>query len=899
MQLRIANRRFLIGCSAGLRERTAIFDVSVSGAVTVDAAVEARFRIGALQLCPEEPLFGVTEDDWPDGFVAPPQDGDQQPNQWLGRWVVAVAVAIQRWGRDPVWQGAVLQADPQLLRLAIPWRRDALCNEAVNLAVQLVQRWLQADADAVPPSVRNWFDSGPSALTLSEHFGGRWSAIQSDGLSPYTLRIAQAGAARGVPFDVLPSFVQLGWGTHAERFDMTFTKDTSWIAATLAKNKMKTSRTLAAEYLPVPAFAIVANVGEAEKAADDLGWPVVVKPSNQDQGLGVVAGIRDPETLRRAFGEADKLSPAAVIVEKHVEGDDHRLLVVRGRMLAAAKRTAAEVVGDGARTVAQLVDDVNADPRRGTAQFSRLKVLRLDDTARECLTEQGLETNSVPARGRSVWLRRIANVSVGGTAVDVTAEVHPDNRSLAERAARVVGLDIAGIDLLCPDISRSWREVGGAICEINAQPGLRVHWLVDPDRDLEGEILDIIFKDRSPRIPTAAIAGTNGKTTTALMLQHIWATAGKLTGVCATQVLLIGDEILSTENLSGYPGAKAILNDPGVEAAVFEMPRKGLIYFGHPCDRYDVSALLNVADDHIGADGIETLEQMAELKAEVLERTSNAIVVNADDKLCLAMRSRAETERHILVTSDPMNSAVTEHRNHGGEAVFIDVWDRVRCIVLTRGQDEYLLMPVDDIPAVMNGLLRFNEINAMFAAALAWAQGVEIGTIRQALASFTHSAEQNPGRYNFFDGLPFRLLLDFAHNPDGIREICAVAAALPVTGRRLLCIQTMGNRHVAHAAAVAPVLAETFDGFIVGCDPVEIERGADYSGDDPVAAMLIHTRQRLLDSGISVERLTTEADPVTAIRMALSAAAPGDLVVLLAEPAMALPIIEEFIADLG
>ena len=744
VQLRVERRRFMVGCSAGLNERTAVFDIAVSGAINVDASVEARFRTGVLALCPEEPLFGVTENDWPDGFVMEPPGRAVTEVEWLGRWVVALTVAIQRWGRDPVWQGRVLHADPQSLWLAIPWRREVFCDEAVDLALKLSQSWLQADAEPVPHSVREWLHSGSGRLpsrTLGQHFEGNWASIQSNGLSPYTLRIAQAGAARAMPFDVLPSFVQLGWGTNAERFDMTFTKGTGWIATLLAKNKMKTSRTLAGGYLPVPACSVAANAGEAEKAADDLGWPVVVKPSNQDQGLGVVAGIRDVETLRRAFDEAAKLSPAAVIVEKHIDGDDHRLLVVRGRTIAAVRRTAAGVMGDGVRTVAQLVEHVNADPRRGTAHFSRLKVLRLDDAARECLTEQGLQPDSVPAYGRSVWLRRIANVSTGGTAVDVTAEVHPDNRRLAERAARIVGLDIAGVDLLCPDISRSWREVGGAICEINAQPGLRVHWLVDPDRDLEGEILDIIFEGRSSRIPTAAISGTNGKTTTALMLQHIWAMAGKLTGVCTTQVLLIGNDILSTENLSGYPGARAILNDPGVEAAVFEMPREGLIYFGHPCDRYDVAALLNVADDHIGTDGINTLEQMAQLKAEVLERASQAIVVNADDQLCLAMRSRSGTDRHILVARDPANAAVGEHREHGGEAVFIDVQDGVRCIVLARGSDEYLLMSVDDIPAVLTGLLRFNEANAMFAAALAWAQGVEIGTIRQALASFTNSAE--------------------------------------------------------------------------------------------------------------------------------------------------------------
>ena len=896
VRLWVENRRFLVGCSAGLNERTAVVEVGVDGAIDADTAADATFRAGTLGLCPEEPLFGVAESDWPDVFVMGPRGRGVAELEWLGRWVVALTVAIQRWGRDPVWQGRVLQADSDRLLLAIPWRRDAFCTDALNLALELVQRWLESEA--VADSVRGLSGTGPiiaPTVKLSEHFAGSWPSIQSNGLSPYTMRFIQAGVARNMPVDVLPSFVQLGWGINTERFDMSFTKYTGWIATVLAKNKIKTSRTLAGEFIPVPAFFIVAAADQAEEAADQLGWPVVIKPSNQDQGLGVVAGIRDRETLRRAFEAAASLSPGNVIVEKHIDGDDHRLLVVRGRMLSAARRSAAAVVGDGTCSITQLVELVNADPRRGTGNFSQLKKIVLDDAALECLAEQGLNVDSVPAVGRSVWLRRIANVSAGGTAADVTAVVHPDNRALAERAARVVGLDIAGIDFLCPDISRSWREVGGAICEVNAQPSQGVHWLAEPGRDLEGEILDILFDGRSSRIPTAAITGTNGKTTTAMMLHHIWAVAGKLTGVCTTSTLRIGDEIVSTANLSGQPGARAILNDPAVQAGVFEMPRKGLIYFGHPCDHYDVAALLNVTDDHLGIDGIDTLEQMAELKAEVLERASGAIVVNADDQLCLAMRSRAGAGRHILVARDPANFAVGEHRAHGGEAVFLALREGARSIVLATGGNENVVMPVHEIPATVDGLLRFNETNAMFAAALAWAQGIDIAVIRRALATFTNSAEQNPGRCNFIEGLPFRVLLDYAHNPDGAGEICSIASGLPVSGRRIVCILTIGNRHPGHAVAAAPVLAETFDEIVLGCDPQRVHDCAEYAGDDPTATMLSATRQLLLDAGVAPDRIATEADPSTAIARTLHMAAPGDLVVVLAEPGEALPVIAEFL----
>ena len=244
---------------------------------------------------------------------------------------------------------------------------------------------------------------------------------------------------------------------------------------------------------------------------------------------------------------------------------------------------------------------------------------------------------SVPAAGTCVALRRTANISTGGTAEDVTAGVHPDNRMLVERAARVVGLDVVGVDFLTTDVGRSWREIGGAICEVNAQPGLRPHWLADPQRDVNGEILDRLFAGRPTRIPTVAITGTNGKSTTSLMLQHIWQTAGLRAGVCTTHCLRIGEETVSTRNLSGFPGARILLNDPAVEVAIIEMPRKGLIIFGHPCDRYDVAALLNIQDDHLGSLGIDTLDQMAELKSEVLQRARQAVVVNGDDPACVPM----------------------------------------------------------------------------------------------------------------------------------------------------------------------------------------------------------------------------------------------------------------------
>lgn len=880
--MQVESRTFFRGCTAGLSEKTALVDIAVAGRLDWDEVAESALRAAATDLYPAEPLYGVGESDWPTAFLVSETPFPDDSIGHLGRWVVALVVAVQRWGRDPVWRGRVVGAAGDRVRLAIPWRRPALFDEALTLALRLIPQWLSATAArAGQPAWRDWLAAG-GGPGLEAHFGGRWPDIQANGLGPNSLRFIDAAVRRGMPFEVLPGYIQIGWGANAERFDLAATGRTSWIGSRMARHKHQTAQMLAAAGIPVPASLLVADAEQARRAADQLGWPVVVKPVDSDGGAGVTAGVGDPDRLARAYATARRISPA-VLVERHCAGEDHRLLVVDGRVLQTVRRTAAHVVGDGTRSVRALLDALNADPRRGAQRYSLLKVLPMGDEVIDCLAQQGLRPDSVPPPGTLVWLARQANISAGGTADDVSTGVHPDNLALAVRAARLVGLDIAGVDFLSPDISRSWREVGGVICEVNGQPGFRPHWLAAPDRDINGEVLDIVFAGRPARIPTAAITGTNGKTTTCEMLHRIWTAAGALTGVCTTARLRIGEETVSTENLSGQPGAGIILTDPAVQSAVVEMPRKGLVYFGHYCDRYDVAALLNVQDDHIGADGVETLEQMAELKAEVLQRATGAVVLNAEDPLCLAMRSRAGAARHVLVARTPAAGAVVEHRRQGGEAVFLDGRGGRPWIVLAAGASETDLMPVHDVPATVNGLLPFNETNALFAAAVAWAQGVDAGVIRAALAGFRNSADDNPGRYNVVDGLPFDVLVDFAHNPDGVRGICAVAAGWPTTGRRVLCSLNVGSRHPGHLEELAPALATAFDEFVLGCDPELVGRCPEYAGADPAAAMVVRYRDLLIGAGVDAALIAGATDRPTAIRAALDAARPGDLLVVLAD----------------
>lgn len=877
--IKIEALKFYPGAYAGLSGKTALATLQCVGRTDCPGSVDGHVCDEAVRLLEKEPFLRMWEQDLP-GFLLVEPCCDSP----AGRWLAALTVAFQRWARDPVGEGRVVSSSGFSIELALPWEREAVLRSALQFAIRYLHFWLQPHRE-------------PSPKESPEKEFSEWlQKVHGGGLSPNTLRFAMAARLRGIPSAVSSATdtLRIGWGSSALHMDGSFTGNTGVLASRIARNKMQTGNLLRLAGVPVPPSILVHGVEQALTAALRLGWPVVVKPPDLDFGQGVVPDIRDKITLQRAFESALKLSRRGVIVEKHVAGQDHRMLVVGGELLAAAMRIPPGVTGDGRNTVAALVDRENADFRRSRGKRSLLIALSLDNDARRCLQDQGLVPESVPEAGRFVFLGRTANVSTGGSAVDVTSRVHPDNRRLAERAVRLVGLDIAGVDFLCPDISRSWRQAGGWIIEVNAQPGFRPHWIGDPGRDINGEIIDRMFRSLSARIPTAAISGTNGKSTTALMLHHIWTTFGKVSGVCTTNGVWVGSDMVSERNLSGYPGGRILLEDPAVETAVFEMPRKGLILFGHPCDRYDVAALLNVQNDHIGVDGIGSLEEMARLKAEVLERAAHAVVVNAEDSLCLAMLAYAGAPRHVLVSRDATAFDFQQHLGSGGPGVFCRIHEGTSWIVLAEGMTHFLLMPLQEIPATMNGLLQFNEINALFAAALAWAQGIPPGVIRKSLATFANTAEQNPGRYNFIEGFPFRVLLDYAHNPEGIRELCGVAGKLDVAGKRRLLNQKLGCRHRSHLAASAFDLARTFDDFVLGTAPIYVDKNPEWAGDgDPQERMITCSRQCLLEHGVAPDFIVTERDQANAIRTIMKRAEPGDLVVLMAEPWVALQVLQE------
>src|SRR5215467_2982753 len=499
---------------------------------------------------------------------------------------------------------------------------------------------------------------------------------QRRALGPSTASLVRSAEERGIPWLRLndQSLIQLGHGKYQQRVQATVTGRTPHIAVELASDKEETNKILAGLGLPVPQQELVQSETQAVRAARRIGFPVVTKPYNGNHGRGISIRLKTEEEVTHGFTIAREHS-RSVVVESFLEGDDHRLLVVNGELIAATRRTPGHVVGDGEHTVAQLIEIVNQDPRRGVGHEKVLTRLELDAQAHRMLERAGLTADSVPARDQTVYLRSTANLSTGGTATDVTDVIHPDNREMAERAVRAIGLDVGGVDFLSKNITESYRAIGGGICEVNAAPGFRMH--VAPSegtsRDVAGPVIDMLFPPGAPsRVPIAAITGTNGKTTTARMLAHLTKMAGFKPGLTTTDGVYIDGQRTVQGDMTGPVSARMVLADPQIDMAVLETARGGLLRAGMGVNEVNVGAVLNVQADHLGLKGIDTLEQLAEVKRIVVEIATDCAVLNADDPLVLRMASHTEAKTICYVTMNPHHGLVREHIRAGGRACALE-----------------------------------------------------------------------------------------------------------------------------------------------------------------------------------------------------------------------------------
>lgn len=702
---------------------------------------------------------------------------------------------------------------------------------------------------------------------------------QRKALGPSTASLVNAGIARDIPWMRLNeySLIQLGYGKYQKRIQATITSETDYIATDLASDKKATNRILGDLGLPVPRQISATSAEDAVKAAKRIGFPVVVKPLDGNHGNGISINLMTAEAVTEAFdfALANNKRGRTIIVETFIEGLDHRMLVIDGKLEAVSKRVPGHIVGDGTHTAAELIEIVNSDPRRGVGHEKVLTRLELDKTAIEHLAEVGYDENTVLAEGEVVFLRSTANLSTGGTAVDVTDIVHPDNRNMAERAIKAIGLDIGGVDFLTADISQSYKDIPAGICEVNAAPGFRMH--VAPSegkpRDVSGAVMDMLFPAGTPsRVPIASITGTNGKTTVSRMVAHIHKLSGNTVGLATTDGVYIDGNLTVKGDLTGPRAAQMILRDPTVDAAILETARGGLLRSGMGYERCDVGAVINVDADHLGLKGIETVEDLARVKRIVVEVATDTAVLNADDELCLKMAGHTQADNICYVTMNAHHPLVREHVRLGGRAIVLEQGMNGHMITIYEKSSNIQLMWTHLIPATLDGKAMHNVQNAMFAAAICFSMGKSLEDIRQGLRTFATSYFQAPGRLNVFDEHPFKVILDYAHNPAAIEAMTKLCTQLEPKGRKIICFSMPGDRRDEDIVAAATIVAGKFDHYI--CKADDGRRGR---GDSEVPDLL---RKTLLENGVTDAQINVIPDEATAVDTALGLAAADDLLMV-------------------
>jgi cyanophycin synthetase len=599
-------------------------------------------------------------------------------------------------------------------------------------------------------------------------------------LGPSTAAIVAAAKARDIPLIRLTpagSLVQLGYGVYQKRILASETSNTSSIAVEICQEKPLTNQMLRSVGVPVPEGHSASSADEAVEAASDIGYPVVIKPIAGNQGKGVSVDLNTEDEVRGAYQVASQYD-ANVLVERHIRGEDHRVLVVNGRMVAAARRDAAHVIGNGTHTIRELVDQINQDPQRRPGHSSTLTQIRLDDAVALVLRQHHMTFDSVPDDGQKVQLRTNCNLSTGGTATDVTDLIHPLNAQLAELAAQILALDVAGIDIVCQDISRPLNEQGGAVVEVNAAPGLRMH--LNPaqgkPRDVGTPIVEMLFPDGAPsRVPIIAVTGTNGKTTVTRLISHMYETARWVVGMTSTEGTYINKERILSGDCSGPKSARAVLLHPRVEVAVLETARGGILRQGLAFDKCSVGVVTNISADHLGMGGIHTLDELARVKQVVVETVADdgSAVLNADDPLVAEMAAATDADVvYFSLSAD--NHIVSAHLAEGGSAVFIE--DEM--IVVATGDHRIELVELERVPFTMQGRIHFQVANALAATAAAWAAGLNPAMIVRALSTFATDPEMTPGRFNIMQINGIEVILDYGHNPAAITALMEAVDSL-------------------------------------------------------------------------------------------------------------------------
>ena len=827
------------------------------GPAFVDALVEA---------VPELNVHGCSYKQ-PGGFIRRMKEDE---GTWLGHVLEHVAIELQNMAGEDVTFGRTRSLDgkPGCYSVVYEYAQREEGIEAGELALKLLSSLLPDElrSERAVPDEWTWATARDEFIRFA----------QRRALGPSTASLVRAAEERNIPWVRLneQSLIQLGHGKYQQRIQATITGKTPYISVELASDKEETNKILGSLGLPIPKQVLVQHQDRAIAAAHKIGFPVVTKPYNGNHGRGISIRLMNDEEVAMGFLAAKEHS-RSVIVESFLEGDDHRLLVVNGELIAATKRTPGQVIGDGVRSIAELVDIVNSDPRRGVGHEKVLTRIELDAQANMMMGRMEMTAESVPATGQIVPLRSTANLSTGGTATDVTDIIHPDNRDMAVRAIRAIGLDVGGVDFLSKNIAESYREIGGGICEVNAAPGFRMH--VAPSegtpRDAAGPVIDMLFPPGAPsRVPIAAITGTNGKTTTSRMLAHVCKMAGFTPGMTSTDGVYIDGQRTIEGDMTGPVSARMVLSDPKIDLAVLETARGGLVRAGMGVRNVNVGAVLNVQSDHLGIKGIDTLEQLAEVKRIVVEVAEDCAVLNADDANVLKMSGYTQAKVICYVTMNPDHGLVREHIRAGGRACALEAGVNGQMITLYDKGSHIPLMWTHLIPATLEGKAMHNVQNAMFAASIAFSLGVSLDSIRQGLRTFDTSFFQAPGRMNVFSEHPFKVILDYGHNAHAVGVMTDLIQRLEVSNRRIVVLAAPGDRRDEDILEITDVVTNKFDLYILKRD--DGLRGRDA---DEIPNMMA---TRLKANGVPAENIHVIPDEQLAIDAALNMAEAGDLLLI-------------------
>ncbi|MBD2620549.1 cyanophycin synthetase [Microcystis flos-aquae FACHB-1344] len=782
---------------------------------------------------------------------------------YMGHIIEHIALELQELAGTPVGFGRTrATATPGVYNVVFEYVDEQAGRYAGRAAVRLCQSIV--DTGTYPQE------------ELAQDLADLRDLCNNAALGPSTETIVKEAQARNIPWLLLSAraMVQLGYGVHQKRIQATLSSFSGILAVELACDKEGTKTILKDGGIPVPRGTVIQYLDELPAAIEEVGgFPIVIKPLDGNHGRGISIDVKNQQEAEEAYDLASAASKTrSVIVERYYKGSDHRILVINGKVAAVAERIPAHVVGDGRSTVEELIEITNQDPNRGDGHANVLTKITIDKTALNVLGKQGYELTSILPQGAIAYLRATANLSTGGIAVDRTDEIHPENVWIAQRVAKLIGLDIAGIDVVTDDIRKPLKEVDGVIVEVNAAPGFRMH--VAPSRGLPRNIaapvIDMLFPPGTPsRVPILAITGTNGKTTTSRLISHICRQTGKIVGFTTTDGVYIDDYLVEKGDNTGPYSASMILKDPTVEIAVLETARGGILRSGLAFNQCDVGVVLNVAADHLGIGDIDTIEQMAKVKSVIAEVVSaeGYAVLNADDPLTVSMAEKVKG-RVAYFSMSPDNPIIHDHIRRGGMAA---IYENGYLSIL-EGEWTLRIEEAVNIPVTMQGMAPFMIANALAACLATFVQGIDIELIRQGVRTFKPSVAQTPGRMNLFDLGHHHALIDYAHNPAGYEAVGGFVGNW--SGEKVGVVGGPGDRRDDDLILLGKLSALMFDRIIVKEDNDTRGRRRGEVAD-------------LILRGISQENASLRPevilDETEALEKALSTVSEGGLVVIFPE----------------